>query len=927
MCLFHEQETCYPTWHWSNIPDDVLVKSGWRYNLHQLRKTRIQRKHDGEPMEYGLDGISYDGTTYHGLQAKCWNDQQSIRAYDLGTFLSVMMNRLCVKNHCSRGFLYTMARLERHLEADLQNGNIIQIRRLEYPQQEDLSINTLQEEIFTPKTLRDYQKEAVDRLLEYKKMGVNNGWLSMCCGTGKTLIYSEFARSFQKIIVISPLRVSAEQNLKRISEWLSLNEKQTILVDCDGIRDEVVVKKFWKKQEIILISTTFKSADDVLQIVLFRKKHHLDENVLIIVDEAHNRSEEMREWLTNNKKQSFLLWVSATPIPHGDEPVLYNYSWSNALVNNWICDYEILLPILEKKEEEHEDLDSYNLLILKARFLLIGMMRTGASRIIVYCHSKMECDEFSNIFQYLCNHEMGLIDSDVWISKITDEVSSKRRSEILYNFQKNNTRISILTSVRILDEAIDIPQCDGIYLLRVSKNKETWVRTVQRISRSNRLDPDNPHKKSSIFIWLDQTEQENLPKCLEMIRYNDPEFFKKMRCLDMYSYDKNESPEELETLEQNKTIQTQSNYSIKCVSLEELKELKLNMIINYYKKHGQWVKTGYIENGYKLGIFWISIRNGHTSITEEQRLRCLELDPTCFKIRIFNKVALGMSVDQKIEECIQYWEKSGRKEWPPSRLKTLWNIGSFWHSIRNKTVKLTHEQQNKLLKLDPECLKIKKVNIISRKLKTDEKITILIEYLKKHGIPKVDYIREDGFRLGKFLHSIKINHIKTTEEQRKRLLEANPNCLDKRDLNIDAKNLDRTQKLDIVKSYIKENKNLPLHSYKTETGFALGVFVKSIKYGNFEITEDERTELIQLYPKFFEIRAMNDDAKNLTMDQKLQILKDYIKINKTLPTDRYKTDKGFGLGKFLKYIRINKNKLSISQQEELENLYPSFFSQ
>ena len=522
MCLFHEQETGQSTWHWSKIPDDVLVKSGWRYNLNQLRATRFQRRSQGEPMEYGLDAISYDGATYHGLQAKCWNDQRSICAYDLGTFLSVMMNRLCLKNRNSQGFLYTMARLERHLEEDLRNGNIVHTRRLEYPQLQDVPTETIVEEIFTPKPLRDYQKEAIQSLLEQKKKGVENGWLNMCCGTGKTLIYSEFARSFQKIIVISPLRVSAEQNLKRISEWLALDAEQTLLVDCDGVRDDVVVKKFWKeKKKHILVSSTFKSAEDVLQPALFGKKNNsMDENVLIIVDEAHNRSEHMREWLTKKKKNAFLLWVSATPIPHEDELLLFKYSWADALKNNWICDYEIFLPILEKKDEaiNLEGEDDEQLLALKARFLLIGMMRTGASRVIVYCHSKAECDEFADLFQKSCDTEMGLSENDVWISKITDEVSSKRRMDILKEFQNNETRLSILTSVRILDEAIDIPKCDGIYLLRVSKNKESWVRTVQRMSRSNRLDPDNPHKKSSVFLWLNQTEQENLPKCLESRR-------------------------------------------------------------------------------------------------------------------------------------------------------------------------------------------------------------------------------------------------------------------------------------------------------------------------------------------------------------------------------------------------------------------------
>jgi superfamily II DNA or RNA helicase len=758
-------------------------------------------------------------------------------------------------------------------------------------------------------------------------MGVENGWLNMCCGTGKTLIYSEFARSFSKIIVLSPLRVSAEQNLKRISEWLGLGGEKTLLVDCDGVRDEAIVKKFWKKKTSRLVSSTFKSAEDVLQLALFGKKNTLSEEVLIIVDEAHNRSDEMREWLTRKKKDAFLLWVSATPLPQEDEPVLFHYSWANALRNKWICDYEILLPILEKKEEgdANDEMTEQEVLLLKARFLLIGMMRTGASRVIVYCYSKKECDEFSALFQHLCSEEMGLLEQNVWISKITDEVPSKRRMEILNDFQQNNARLSILTSVRILDEAIDIPRCDGIYMLRVSKNKESWARTVQRMSRSNRIDPDNPHKKSSVFLWLDQTEQETLPKCLEMMRTNDPEFFKRMRCIDINSYERTDSQEELDLLEKNNTIQTQSNYSVKCVSLEELKEMKLNMVLTYYKKHGKWVKFKYVENGYRIGIFWQSVRNGHTSINDEQRRRCLELDPNCFKIRIFNKVALSMSVDEKIDKCIEYWEKSGRKEWPPSRMTTLWNIGSFWHSVRNGSVKITEGKRRQLLELDPECLTIRKVNAVSIKLTTPEKINILVEHIKKNGIPVVDYVREDGLRIGRILHSIKINHIKTTEEQRQQLIDAHPDCLKKGKINEDAKKLNRFQKLELVKNYITKHKKTPLHSYKTETGFALGAFVKSIRYGLFEITEEERKEIIQLYPKFFEIREMSEDAKNLNLEQKLQIVKDYIKINKKLPVSRFKTDSGFALGSFVGSIKYSSINLTEKQRSELIEIYPKFF--
>lgn len=76
--------------------------------------------------------------------------------------------------------------------------------------------------------------------------------------------------------------------------------------------------------------------------------------------------------------------------------------------------------------------------------------------------------------------------------------------------------------------------------------------------------------------------------------------------------------------------------------------------------------------------------------------------------------------------------------------------------------------------------------------------------------------------------------------------------------------------------------------------------MKSVKYGAFEITEEERNKFITLYPKFFEVRKMNEDAKTLNLDQKLEIVREYITENNRLPTDRYKTETGFALGKFIK---------------------------
>jgi hypothetical protein len=56
-------------------------------------------------------------------------------------------------------------------------------------------------------------------------------------------------------------------------------------------------------------------------------------------------------------------------------------------------------------------------------------------------------------------------------------------------------------SVRILDECIDIPACDSIYITYPSNSK---IRTIQRLSRCIRIDKNNKFKKGNIFIWCDE---------------------------------------------------------------------------------------------------------------------------------------------------------------------------------------------------------------------------------------------------------------------------------------------------------------------------------------------------------------------------------------------------------------------------------------
>ena len=84
--------------------------------------------------------------------------------------------------------------------------------------------------------------------------------------------------------------------------------------------------------------------------------------------------------------------------------------------------------------------------------------------------------------------------------QIIAENTEKQRNDILKKFADSNER-QLLFSIRILDECIDIPKCDSIFITYPSKSK---IRTIQRLCRCIRIDKTNKFKIGNIYIWCNQ---------------------------------------------------------------------------------------------------------------------------------------------------------------------------------------------------------------------------------------------------------------------------------------------------------------------------------------------------------------------------------------------------------------------------------------
>jgi phage/plasmid-associated DNA primase len=128
-CIKYHQETYgHQSWHWTQIPENVLYESGFIHNGNEYRLKRKLKWEENQEyfnplQEYGLDGIALemceDKKIYHGIQCKLWNNNK-LSGNDLGTFFISIFARLNKKNNESRGFLYYSGELEDNLKNDLE---------------------------------------------------------------------------------------------------------------------------------------------------------------------------------------------------------------------------------------------------------------------------------------------------------------------------------------------------------------------------------------------------------------------------------------------------------------------------------------------------------------------------------------------------------------------------------------------------------------------------------------------------------------------------------------------------------------------------------------------------------------------------------------------------------------------------------------
>ena len=527
---------------WKDIPEKILLDCGLIHSQNENRLKRKEKLIDNNPLiDVGIDILQKDEDNFTFVQ--CKNGYKSgLIIDDLSGFYMQMANHINVNGH-----VYYTSKLSRNITENAINNRIQYIKLLMNENKEETKVET---EIKP----YDYQIEASNKIINHLGDNNNRAILSMPCGCGKTYTSYLIANKYDKVIMISPLKQFAKQNMDR---YVQYGRNNTLLLDSDGTRDIDQINDFINNNAKFLISATYKSVDILQQLNL--------QNFLIIIDEFHNLSKNnvcneednfYKLLISNNK---FLL-MSATPriyeLEDDDDDennnidlgeIVYNMTFTEAIEKKYICDYRIWLPSIH---EDNSDLineigidDIDDELKAKCMFLFKNLLYHGSKKCILYCQDTNNLNDIKDCIVKL--NDFYAIDLN--IQEITSETSYKNREKILNVFESSN-KIELLLSIRICDECIDIPACDSIYITYPSSCK---IRTIQRLCRCIRTDKNNKFKIGNIFVWCN--DYDKILNTLSGIKEYDVLFKNKISVLETNFMNKKETDDKV--IEDKKLIE------------------------------------------------------------------------------------------------------------------------------------------------------------------------------------------------------------------------------------------------------------------------------------------------------------------------------------------------------------------------------------
>ncbi len=407
----------------------------------------------------------------------------------------------------------------------------------------------------TPIIPRDYQNTIINKTINHFSNN-DRGYLSMICGSGKTLT-SYFINDKMKnklIIAVVPSLYLLSQFFNDWSKQMTLENKicYFILVGSDADVDEMkyenngliittdstqiennislITKK--KTNNKIIIMTTYQSSDKVIDAL---KNLNVTPDICIF-DEAHKtvgQKGKQFNLLLDDKiiKIKKRLFMTATPkIFSGDidnEKILSmndakwygeeicSYSASDAIKDGYLCDYQIVSIMTNDKYIENTINENKNLLqdkkLVKSQYVASAIMLLNAFKeknchhLVTYHNTIASSIKFKDLLDTISNtYKM-----KISILQIDGGHTMKQRTKIIKEFTESE--YAILVSSKVLNEGINIPIIDAVAFIDY---RSSTIDIIQCVGRVLRIHEKKKLAKVYIPVFIDEKEDINETKVL-----------------------------------------------------------------------------------------------------------------------------------------------------------------------------------------------------------------------------------------------------------------------------------------------------------------------------------------------------------------------------------------------------------------------------
>ena len=302
-----------------------------------------------------------------------------------------------------------------------------------------------------------------------------------------------------------------------------------------------------------------------------------------------------------------------------------------------------------------------------------------------------------------------------------------------------------------------------------------------------------------------------------------------------------------------------------------------------YNHNGNVAATYVTPEGNKLGRWVHNIRAGHYKLTESQKRLMAEVGFRWNDYRTF---------DEWLADFVRYNENGNVKTTyvTPEGNK----LGQWVRNIRTGIQNLTEEQRNLLAEAGFKW-KAKEFRTF------DEWFADFVRY-NENGNVKQRYVTPEGNRLGHWVDVVRRGRCKLTKEQKEILVNAGFKWKVKSGRTFDEWFAD----------FVSYNKNGDVQqTYVTPEGNRLGNWVKKIRKGEYEVTEEQRKRLIEA-GFVWEVKSRR------TFDEWFA---DFVRYNENGNVKTtYVTPEGNRLGSWVNNVRAGTIKLTDEQRKRMNDV-------